>query len=100
MTEQKGFIAGLLDFSFNNLIATRVIKVLYGLFLGAVCLGGLIIPIAALLSGEILAFMLAIVVAPVAVLFYVILGRMYFEFVVVVFKGVEHLEVIRQNTEK
>ena len=35
-----GFIAGLIDFSFTNFIATKVLKVLYGIWLLAAALGG------------------------------------------------------------
>ncbi|MES1187152.1 MAG: DUF4282 domain-containing protein [Myxococcales bacterium] len=101
--QSKGFFAGLFDFSFENLVALKVIKVLYGLFLLALAggilfgLGGAVLSI---VNGQILAGLGMLVVLPVAALLYLILGRVYFELIVLAFKIAEDADEIAKNTRK
>lgn len=88
MTE-KGFFAALFDFSFTEFITPKIVKVLYGI---AVVLAG----IAA--CGFILAGcqqgagggIVAIIVAPIVFLLYVIMARVWLEFIVAVFRIAEN----------
>jgi len=99
--ESKGFFAGLFDFSFTNLVTPKVIKFLYILFLIGLALGtlgGLGLILVTLLQGEILAALGIMVLLPIAVLLYLILGRMYHELIILAFRMLETLERIAKNT--
>ena len=101
--QSKGFFAGLFDFTFENLVALKVIKVLYGLFLlglaGGILfgLGGAVLSI---FNGQVLAGLGMLVVTPFAALLYLILGRVYFELIIVAFKIAEDADEIAKNTRK
>jgi hypothetical protein len=101
--ESKGFFAGLFDFSFKNLVAPRVIKVLYIIFLIALALGtlgGLGAVVLSLIGGEILAALFTLIMLPFAIVLYLILGRVYFELIILAFRMLETLETIAKNTSK
>jgi hypothetical protein len=99
----KGFFAGLFDFSFENFVALKVMKVLYGLFLLALAggilfgLGGAVL---SMINGQFLAGLGMLVVMPFAAVLYLILGRVYFELIVVAFKIAEDADEIAKNTRK
>jgi hypothetical protein len=101
--QSKGFFSGLFDFSFENLIALKVIKVLYGLFLLALALGilgGLGSAIFSIINGQILAGLGMLILEPIGALLYLILGRVYFELIIVAFKIAEDADEIAKNTRK
>ena len=101
--DPKGFFSGLFDFTFENFVALKVMKVLYGLFLLALAggilfgLGGAVLSI---INGQFLAGLGMLVVTPFAALLYLILGRVYFELIVVAFKIAEDADEIAKNTRK
>ena len=101
--DPKSFFAGLFDFSFENFVALKVMKVLYGLFLLALAggilfgLGGAVL---SMINGQFLAGLGMLVVMPFAALLYLILGRVYFELIVVAFKIAEDADEIAKNTRK
>lgn len=102
-TASKGFFAGLFDFTFENLVALKVIKVLYGLFLLALALGilgGLGTSVISVVNGQVLAGLGMLVLLPIGALLYLILGRVYFELIIVAFKMAEDLDEIAKNTRK
>ncbi len=101
--EGKSFFAGLFDFKFENLIAPKVIKVLYGLFLIALALGalaGLGMVLLSLIQGQIIAALGILVVMPFALVIYLILGRMYHELIILAFRMLETMDRIEKNTRK
>lgn len=101
--EAKGFLAGLFDFSFTNLITPKVIKVLYGLFLilwALGILGGLGTVVMMLVSGEIIVAFLALIALPIVALLYLVMLRMYHELIIIAFKMAQNLEQIKNNTAK
>jgi hypothetical protein len=103
MPAQLGFMAGLFDFSFTTFIATKVIKVLYGIFLLALVLGilGFIgTSIMAMVNGAILQGLGLLVVTPILAVLYLILGRMYFELIIVAFRVAENLTEINRKTKE
>ncbi len=101
--QSKGFFAGLFDFSFENLIALKVIKVLYGLFLLALALGilgGLGSAVFSIINGQILAGLGMLILLPIGALLYLILGRVYFELIIIAFKIAEDADEIAKNTRR
>lgn len=93
----KSFITGLIDFSFNSFVAPKVMKVIYGLWLVAVGLGML----ASFYAGFDRAFLasynnvgeglLQIILAPLAGAVAVVVGRVYVEVLIVLFRIAENL---------
>lgn len=101
--QAKGFFAGLFDFSFETFVALKVIKILYGLFLVLLALGilgGLGGSIMSMVQGEVLAGLGILIALPFAALLYLILGRVYFELIIVGFKIAEDADEIARNTRK
>jgi hypothetical protein len=101
--QAKGFFAGLFDFSFENFVALKVIKVLYGLFLVALVfgvLGGLGSAVMSMLNEQVLAGLGLLVVVPIAALIYLVVGRVYFELIIVAFKIAEDADEIAKNTRR
>lgn len=99
--DDKGFFSGLFDFSFTNLVTPKVIKVLYILFLigmALATLGGLGAILLMLIDGQILPALMFMVVLPIALALYLILGRVYHELIILAFRMLETLEAIKKNT--
>jgi hypothetical protein len=98
---KKGFFASLFDFSFTELITTKIIKVLYGLgILGAVLLAGsLMIPAIKYSSAG--QKILALILFPLVVLLYIIILRVFYEIIIVIFRIAEYTrEIARQGQRK
>jgi hypothetical protein len=99
----KGFFAGLFDFSFETFVALKVIRVLYALFLlvlGLGVLGGFGAAVISIFRGEILAGLGMLIVLPFAAIIYLVMGRVYFELIIVAFKIAEDADEIARNTRK
>lgn len=101
---KKGFFGALFDFSFSAFVTTKMIKFLYVLWmLGVIViiLGGLIGGVMEMTSryGSVLTGLLAIIFSPVAALLWLIIGRMYFELIIVAFRIAEYLEEINRKTK-
>jgi Domain of unknown function (DUF4282) len=76
---------------------------LYGLFLLALALGilgGLGTSVLSVINGQVLAGLGMLVLLPIGALLYLILGRVYFELIIVAFKMAEDLDEIAKNTRK
>ena len=93
----------MFDLSFKNLVAPKVIKVLYIIYLIFICIGilfGLGTVLMALVSGEIIGALIALVVLPIGVVFGLIMGRIYFELIILSFRILETLDSIDKNTKR
>jgi Domain of unknown function (DUF4282) len=101
--QAKGFFSGLFDFSFENFVALKVIKVLYGFFLLALVfgiLGGVGTAVMSVLNEQVLAGFGMLVVTPILAFVYLVVGRVYFELIIVAFKIAEDADEIARNTRK
>jgi Domain of unknown function (DUF4282) len=95
----KGFFGSLFDFSFDNFIATKLVKFLYVLTLILLSIASLVYLVLGLValgngSGYGLLF---IILAPVIWLFGLVVSRLYLELVIVMFKISEDIKDIRDN---
>ncbi len=96
----KGFFGSLFDFSFDNFIATKLVKFLYVLSLilfSVAAIGYLIAGLVALGNGSTVG-LLFIVLAPLIWLVGLILTRLYLELVIVMFKISEDIKDIRDSS--
>lgn len=96
----KGFFAGLFDLSFSNFITTKIIKFIYVVWLIVSVLGllGGLITGAMRLGDEPLQGIAIIIASPIGALLYMILGRIYLELVIVLFRIAENIGEINQKT--
>ena len=80
-----------------------MIKVLYGLFLLVLGLGiidGLLGAVFAMISGDIIRGLGMLIALPIGAIIYLVLGRVYFELIIVAFKIAEDADEIAKNTRK
>jgi hypothetical protein len=96
----KGFIASLFDFGFENLVTPKIIKVIYILITIVVALFALGFLITAFSAGGFVAGLLVlIIVDPILALLYLSLARMTLELYMVIFRIYDEARQIRINME-
>lgn len=101
--QAKGLFKGLFDFSFETFVALKVMRVLYGFFLAALALGllgGIGTALMSMLNNQFLAGLGLLVALPFIGVVYLIIGRVYFELVIVAFKIAEDADEIAKNTRR
>ncbi|GLZ09976.1 hypothetical protein Acsp04_02110 [Actinomadura sp. NBRC 104425] len=99
--ENKGLFGALFDANFDHLVTPKLIKLCYVLALLLVTLSALMVLVIGvwvfqLRNGWLLG-LLIMLCAPVIWIFEAVLVRIFMEAVVVRFKGVEHLRVIKDK---
>ena len=93
MNVQKGFFASLFDLSFSNLITTRVLKFLYVIaMIGSAIVT--VVYIGAAFSASTGFGVLVLLLCPIPFLLYVILARIWIEFILVVFRMADDVREI------
>ncbi|HEU5157957.1 MAG TPA: DUF4282 domain-containing protein [Streptosporangiaceae bacterium] len=95
----KGFFGSLFDFSFDNFIATKLVKFLYVLSLILASIAAIVyvvVGLVALGNGSGVG-VLFIILAPIIWLFFLVLARLYLELVIVMFKISEDIKDIRDS---
>jgi hypothetical protein len=101
---QKGFVGAMFDFSFNNYVTPKIVKVLYGLWILFAALtilagmGGGVMQIVSTYGSAGLGIV-QILIAPFAGILVLILGRVYMEVLIVLFKIAENLGDINRKTK-
>jgi hypothetical protein len=95
--ESTGFVSALLDFSFTQFISVKLVKVLYfvAIILAAIFI---VVGIFVAFSNGISYGIGAIILAPVLFAIDVIIVRVIFEFVVVIFRIAQFTHQIAENT--
>jgi|LauGreDrversion4_1035100.scaffolds.fasta_scaffold875541_1 hypothetical protein len=89
---EVSFLKSLFDFQLRHFITLSVLRFLYAILTFLVLLGGLIIIIGAMVSGDPMA-LLYVVLVPLGVLLYLIFIRLYVELLA-------NLQRIGDNTQK
>jgi hypothetical protein len=95
--DAKGFLRSLYDFGFTSLITTRIIRFVYALIVIVLSLGSAFFLLATLASGEPSAAVFGIIVIPLAYLLYLVMARIWMEFVIVVFRIGDDIHAIRNR---
>ena len=95
--ESTGFVSALLDFSFTQFISVKLVKVLYfvAIILAAIFI---VVGIFVAFSNGISYGIGAIILAPVLFAIDVVIMRVIFEFVVVIFRIAQFTHQIAENT--
>jgi Domain of unknown function (DUF4282) len=98
--EARSFLSALLDFSFESLVTTKIIKFVYIIMVALAGLYGLVLlyfAFANFAGGSIVTGLLMLIAAPLVFLFLVVLYRIALEVVMVVFRIGEDIREIRNR---
>ena len=96
-TASRGFFGSLFDFSFSSFVTGKLIKVLYVLAIILAALGAVGIIVFANSPMSTMNPVVAIIVAPIIFLLYIILARVQLEILIVIFRMSEHLAEIAEQ---
>ena len=89
MEQVKGFFGKLFDLSFKDFITPKIIKILFVIFIIVSGLGGLGLIGMGFTRGA-MSGILSVIVAPIVVILYIILARVWLELLLVIFAIEEH----------
>ncbi|MGZ5970808.1 MAG: DUF4282 domain-containing protein [Polyangiales bacterium] len=100
ISSPKGFFSALFDLSFSSFITTKIIKFIFAVWLIVSVLGllGGLVMGAMRLGDEPIQGILMILASPIAALLYIVIGRIYLELVIVLFRVAENVGEINQKT--
>ena len=90
---KKGFLGSLFDFSFSSFITTKLVKVLYGIFMLAM-LGGVIYSVVKWFEDSVESGFIALFTAPLTGFVFLAIFRVVLESVIVIFRITETLQSI------
>jgi len=92
-----GFIGDLFDLTFTRFISETLIRVLYIISIVLAVIAAIVGIIAGFTNG-LTAGISALILAPIFFFVYVVFARVFFEFVIVVFRIADHTQQIAENT--
>lgn len=95
--EGGGFFAALFDLSFSKFVTTRIVTILYVLAI-LVAFFAAVFGVFTAFSTGLLQGIIGLVFAPVALVVYITIVRIWLEFVIVVFRIADHARQIADNT--
>lgn len=96
-TTENGFFAKLFDFSFEEFITLSIIKLIYILLLVLSGFGALAMFVGLASQGA-FGVVIGLIVAPIIFLVYVVLTRVWLEFLIVVFRIERNAAEIARNS--
>ena len=94
--EKKGFFGSLFDFSFENFVFPKIVRVLYVIIVVLVCIGYLVGVVYAFRMGS-MQGVGAIVLGPIVLLLYLTMIRASMEIAIVLFRIYENTNVIARK---
>jgi len=83
--EAKGFFASLFDFGFTSFITLKFLRLIYGVLVVLILLGGVVVFLGSISQGGIY-ILVAIVIVPIVTLIYLVLTRVSMEMVALFFR--------------
>lgn len=96
--EGKSFFQSLFDISFSSFITTRIIKVLYVLFMIVIGLAYIGFVISSFANSVVLGIIVLVIIGPIVALLYLIVIRIYLELVMVIFRIADNTQRIAGET--
>ena len=90
------FLSALFDFSFSEFVTTKIIKILYGIFIVLAGIAALVAIIVGFIdsAGQ---GILMLILSPLVFLLYVIMARVWLELVIVIFRIAENVGEIAER---
>lgn len=98
-SSQKGFIGSLFDFSFSSFIATKLIKVLYGLSMLGSAVVALVLIVGGFGDSMVMGLFTLFIIAPLAFFAMIIYARIMMEMMIVLFRISENLQELADRTK-
>jgi len=98
MSEKTGFFKTLMDFSFSNFIAAKVVKFLYVICIIGCAFASLSVVISGFVNSIASGFLI-LIFSPVLFVFLVIISRIYLEIIIVIFRIAENIQDIAKAAE-
>lgn len=95
--ESKGFFASLFDLSMTEMITPKIIRVIFIIGLLGLLVGAVFGLVTAIMSGEVVAIILALIAVVVGFFVSAILLRIYLELVVVFFRIYDELRYANRS---
>jgi uncharacterized membrane protein len=99
MPKHRGFFAALFDFSFTDLLTTKVIRFLYIVSIIAVAISAVVFIIGGFEVSSAMG-LLILVLSTILFLLSVILVRVYLELIIVMFRIAEHVRDISNKLDR
>jgi hypothetical protein len=96
---QRGFLESLMDTRFDSLITPKLIRFLYVVAMIILAIGTIIVIVAAF-ADKVGSGILALILAPLGALIYLIVIRLWLELIVVTFKIRDAAERVAENTSR
>jgi Domain of unknown function (DUF4282) len=96
---ESGFFESLMDTRFDNLITPKLIRFLYVVSMVVLAIGAILVIVTAF-GDEVGSGVIALILAPLGALLYLIVVRLWLELVVVAFKIREAAEEVAENTRR
>jgi len=93
---EKGFFGSLFDFSFENFVFPKIIKVLYAIAVVLICIGYLAGIAYAFKIGS-TAGIAAVALGPVVMILYLIMIRVWMEVAIILFRIYDNTNVIARK---
>jgi hypothetical protein len=94
-----GFFESLMDTRFDNLITPKLIRFLYVVSIVVLAIGAILVIVSGFVD-EVGTGILALILAPIGALIYLIVIRLWLELIVVAFKIREAAEEVAANTRR
>jgi hypothetical protein len=95
---QSSFFGTLFDFTFSQFVSETLVRVLYLVAIGLAVITAIIAIIAAFFNYNLSVGISVLILAPIVLLVYIVIVRVIFEFVIVVFRIADHTRQIAENT--
>ncbi len=93
-----GFFKSLFDISFRSLITTKIIKVVYVLYMVVIAVGALLFIVSAFNASAVVGVLVLLIGAPLGALVYLIFARVWLEALIALFRIMENTqELVRQG---
>lgn len=100
MPPSDGFVSALFDFSFSTFVTTKIVKVLYGLWIVMDALAALIFIIYGFKISSTIGLLVLIVVAPICFILFACYGRVALELTMVIFKIETNTRNVSEQTSQ
>lgn len=89
---EKGFFGSLFDVSFDSLVTTKIVKVVYVLYMVAIALLALGFIVSAFAASTVSGVLVLLIGAPLGSLIYLIFARVFLEAIIALFRIMENTQ--------
>ena len=95
--DAKSFVRSLYTFNFDQLVAPKVLRVLYAMSVVLLSIGAVVVLLATLASGEGSVIVFGLIVVPILYAIYLIFTRVAYEMIAAFFRMADDVRAIRRG---